>query len=53
MNRAALSDAGFSNDQIEALFEVFASRHHMHEIDDIEGLEEELIDLQPEDADEE
>ena len=44
MDRSALEDAGFSEDQIEALFRNFAVRHHHHSIDEIDDLEEALED---------
>lgn len=44
MDRRALENC-FSQDQIEALIENFASRPHEHTIDEIDGLQEELDDI--------
>jgi hypothetical protein len=46
--RYCLEQAGFTDDQIDALTQVFAARHHSHEIDEIVGLEDELSELEPE-----
>lgn len=43
-----LEDAGFTEEQIAALERVFAQRGHSHEIDDINGLEDELACLEDE-----
>lgn len=53
MDRKPLEDAGFTADQIEALAETFSPRGHKHDIDDIEDLQSELDDLQPEEDDDE
>ena len=42
MNRDTLERAGFSEEQIEALCEVFSPLEHMHDIEDIHDLPEEL-----------
>lgn len=41
----SLEEAGFSDAQIQALTEVFATRGHSHAIDDIIGLEEQLEEI--------
>ena len=45
MDRQSLEDAGFSEDQIEALFRNFATHPHDHEIEDIIDLPEALEEL--------
>lgn len=40
-----LSDAGFNDEQIEALLTHFARRPHTHDIEEITGLPQELDDL--------
>lgn len=40
-----LSEAGFSDEQIEALLTHFARRPHTHDIEEITGLPQELDEL--------
>lgn len=53
MDRKPLEDAGFTQDQIDALIETFSPHGHRHDIEDIENLQDELDDLQPEEEDDE
>lgn len=53
MDRKPLEQAGFTEDQIEALVETFAPHGHRHDIEDIEDLQNELDDLQPEENEDE
>ena len=48
MDRQALDDV-FTPKQVEALIECFSPRHHTHTMQEVEGLEEEIADLEPED----
>jgi hypothetical protein len=53
--RYCLEQAGFTDDQIDALYEVFATHPHSHDMGDIIGLEdelEELAELETSDVDE-
>ena len=52
MDRKPLEQAGFNEDQIEALIETFSPRGHHHDIEDVEDLRDELDDLQPEESEE-
>lgn len=48
-----LADLGFTGEQIAGLMEVFAMHGHSHEIEDIEGLDEELAVLEEPELEEE
>lgn len=56
---AILQEGGFSESQIEALTSVFAVLHHSHQIDEINGLVDQLdeigeaVDLGPSEPDDE
>lgn len=43
--RQRLEQAGFSDEQIEALMDAFTVHHHHHDMDEVDGLEEELSEL--------
>lgn len=47
MDRQPLENAGFTDEQIEALIETFSPRGHRHDIGDIEDLADELAALEP------
>ena len=53
MHGQRLLDAGFSEEQADALLETFSLIHHKHDIDDVEDLADELAALEPEEVDEE
>jgi hypothetical protein len=43
-----LAAAGFSDEQIDALIEIFALHGHSHAMSDVIGLDEELSDIEAE-----
>ena len=50
MNRKPLEDAGFTEEQIDALVETFSPNGHRHDIDDVVDLADELAALEPDDV---